>query len=100
MAEITKMLTLSTAHIRPETANLLETEPETNHMCLSVYQKLADGESCGWFIYLGRPGTARHIPADLHACMRLARSNDCGILCLDRDGPEDASLTDYSGEWG
>lgn len=41
--DIAKILTLSTAHIKPETATMLDNEPNTNNLNLSVYNKAGYG---------------------------------------------------------
>lgn len=93
--EVSRMLTLSSGHISEEAANMLDSEPDTNHMGLSVYGKSSDGgESYGWFIYL--PGeTPAAVPDCLKRCIETARSLGCGILCLDPDGPEYPGLETY-----
>lgn len=45
---ITKMLTISTAHITRETEKKLRVESYSNNMCLSVYDK----EGYGYWIYI------------------------------------------------
>lgn len=98
MLEITKMLTLSTAHISESTSEWLSLEPETNHLGLSVYEKTGSGESYGWFIYLTKGAeSGKNIPDDLKRCMQLARDMDAGVLCLDCDGPVLDYLPQY--EW-
>lgn len=81
--EITRCLTISTAHITKETERVLSGNSYTNELCLSVYDK-AD---YGWWICIDDddidPDT---IPADLLACIRLAHANKCEWLCLDCDG--------------
>ena len=91
--EITKMLTLSTAHITKDTAKLLEVEPNTDEMQLCVYNK-AD---FGWFIYVNDFLEDRGIPDDLYKCLELAKENDCNWLCLDCDGDVVDELEVY--EW-
>ena len=93
--EITKMLTLSTAHIDRDTAQALDEEPELDALGLSVYDKSAgEGESYGWFIYL--PEEIRpDIPECLRAALERAKELGCGVLCLDHDGPEDPGLETY-----
>lgn len=41
--DIAKILTLSTAHIKPETATMLDNEPNTDTLNLSVYNKAGYG---------------------------------------------------------
>jgi len=91
--EITKMLTISTAHITKETADLLNIEPDNDNMQLSVYNK-AD---FGWFIYVNIDLDNRNIPDDLRRCLDLAKDNDCNWLCLDCDGEVVDGLDVY--EW-
>ena len=91
--EITKMLTLSTAHITEDTNRLLIIEPYTDGMQLSVFTK-AD---FGWFIYVNDDLENRSIPDDLKACLELAKENGCKWLCLDCDGDTVDELEEY--EW-
>lgn len=97
-AEITKMMTLSTAHIRYGTAQALDVEPDTNALGLSVYPKTCGGESVGWFIYLP-DGMPDGFPEDLADVIRYARKEGCHVLCLDADGPESPSLISYQDTW-
>lgn len=104
MLEITKMLTLSTAHIRPETGKALEIEADTNDMGLTVYDKGGSGETYGWFIMLTQDATEEYrkaanenkLPRDLYNCIALALDMDCEILCLDCDGPVMPYLTQHT----
>lgn len=91
--EITKMLTISTAHITEETARLLELEPDNDNMQLIVYNK-AD---FGWFIYVNEYLENRDIPDDLRKCLELAKENDCKWLCLECDTDVVDGLDEY--EW-
>lgn len=101
--EICKMLTLSTAHIKPYTAELLMTEFATSEWeGLTVYDKsYITPDSYGWFIYirdqLPDDEADSSIPADLLACVELALKHGCTVLCLDRDGSTTALLPEY--EW-
>lgn len=103
--ELTTMLTISTAHIRQETAQLLALESEKNdNIELPVVYKKGD---FGYFIHVDEdylveddegvmiPAYAE-VPDDLHACILLALENHCGWLCIDRDGSE-VDLPTY--EW-
>lgn len=96
--EITKMMTLSTGHVKYNTAQMLDAEPDANALGLSVYPKTCDGESVGWFIYL--PETIQNgVPEDLTRAIRYAMCEGCGVLCLDADGPESPSLQSYQDTW-
>jgi len=80
------VLTLSTGHIRRETAKALENEAKCNNneIPLVVYEK---GEY-GWFINVPDDFDYEEIelPSDLKRCIDLAKENSCDWLCLDRDG--------------
>ena len=94
--EISKILTLSTAHITESVSEALDNDPNTNELGLTVYKK-AD---YGWFIYIPEDydKTAKEgLPECLKACIDLALKNDCNILCLDCDGEEEPTLPTY--EW-
>lgn len=95
--EITKMLTLSTAHIKESTSFFLTDASFTQH-CPNfvVFNK---GEY-GFWVYIPDDFMQDDTftgPEDLLACMQLAKENDCIWLCLDRDGPEEPELPTY--EW-
>ena len=91
--DIAKILTLSTAHIKPETATMLDNEPNTDNLGLSVYDKAR----YGWFIYIDSviDDTLNHLPEDLKACIAFAKKQKCEWLCLDADGEEIEKLTIY-----
>ena len=92
--DITKVLTISTAHITEETDRKLQDESEVNNMCISVYDK----SDYGYWIYIDpydRLMCNENIPADLLNCIKLARRNDCQWLCLDCDGEVVPELPTY-----
>ena len=92
--DITKVLTISTAHITEETDRKLQDESEVNNMCISVYDKA----EYGYWIYVDPfDGLMCHknIPEDLLNCIKLARRNDCQWLCLDCDGEVVSELPTY-----
>ena len=89
--EISKMLTISTAHIRKDTAEFIENVCRDNTLSkLIVYDKTARYNGCseeyGWFIYCNVALPDLNVPEDLLKVMCFARDNDCAWLCLDRDG--------------
>lgn len=91
--EISKMLTLSTAHIKKSTADFLNDSDGTG---LISYMK----KEFGWFIYLNTEyikEIASSIPEDLERVIKFAQDNDCLWLCLDRDGNLIKELPAY--EW-
>lgn len=87
--EIAKMLTLSTAHIKKETAEFLN-NPNSD---LIVFAK---GEY-GWFISGEwiQEELIPDIPEDLIKIVHLAQENECLWICLDRDGEEIEGLPVY-----
>ena len=95
--EISKMLTISTAHIHPYHVKFLDTEARNIRADIVVYEKA----KYGWFIYTGEVMFAEwrisHVPFSIKDCMTLARNNGCDWLCLDRDGELVDDLPEY--EW-
>lgn len=89
--EIAQMLTLSTAHIKEETADFLDNED----YALVVYPK----SEYGWFILADLDSLSEEelslIPNDLMAVIQFAKENGCSWLCLDRDGSEIEQLPVY-----
>ena len=76
--EINKVITLSTAHIRPETEKALAED----NVGVTVFPK---GEY-GYFIYLhGWQQYGSKDPEDLKQCIRFAENYGCELLCIDRD---------------
>ncbi len=104
--EITKMITLSTAHVKKQTMDLLQdvvdfqpnlvSETHPLHR-LTVYEKA----EYGFFIYNPlEPGTfdpeeKMNFSEDLMEIFNLANKNDCGLICLDGDGPVTPELKFY-----
>lgn len=95
--DITKCLTVSSVHVTQETIELLSQEAQSKTLdyplCLSVYEKA----EYGFWIHVPREDRAfaPSLPADLKACLMLAREHDCQWLCLDRDGEEVSMLPTY-----
>ena len=85
---IDKFLTLSTAHIKKDTAKALDKECnwENGGMGLCAYKK----RSFGWWISIPDEADledlSETVPQDLMECLRLANAYGCSLLCLDRDG--------------
>lgn len=92
--EISRMLTLSTAHITEETAIGLTAAAKNmdSSIDLCVYEK---GEY-GFLIHI--PDEEYEAPSDLRDCIELADNNHCQWLCLDRDGDVTEKLHVYA--WG
>lgn len=91
--EIDRMLTLSTAHISPETVKKLRNNPETDELCMTVYPKAG----FGWYVYFsGLPqSTIARLPEDLKVCITAAQNMDCAVLCFDCDASPLAYLPVY-----
>ena len=91
--DITKCITVSTAHVSEDTIGKLKQEPVTNKFCLAVYEK---GEFGFWIYIPEYIWDMKHsLPEDLYRCMALAKEHNCEWLCLDRDGEEVAVLPTY-----
>ncbi len=90
--EIHKILTLSTTHISKKTADSLNM---LNNEDLILYKK----DEFGWFIYIIDGDSERindkSIPDDLAAIIKLAKSKECEIICLDRDACKVDGLFTY-----
>lgn len=86
--EITKMLTVSTAHISEGTAKLLDKEVEADSLGINVYRK---GEY-GWFIGVSADlsqclnSCENEVPDELEKLIIFAADLGCDMLCIDRDG--------------
>jgi hypothetical protein len=79
--EISKVLTLSTAHIRQLNVRWLEQwSKHDSNAPLIVYAK--DG---GWFI--DTTAWSGYITPELRQLLSLARRHGCAWLVLDKDGP-------------
>ena len=95
--EISKMLTISTAHIHPYHVSFLDDEVRYGKTSLIVYEK----SEYGWFVYTGEimfeEWRQSEIPSSIKDCMMFARNNGCQWLCLDRDGGIVDALPEY--EW-
>lgn len=77
---ISKMLTLSTAHLKPETRDFLIFESIKAYYGLSVYSN-----EYGFFVYVDTDNDSKNIPCDLSDCLQLAKENDCEWIKFDRD---------------
>jgi hypothetical protein len=98
--EITKILTVSIAHITKETAKFIDKVCKDNKLSnLIVYNKSAKYDDCeeqyGWFIYCNVDLPDLKVPEDLLKVMCFARDNDCNWLCLDRDAEVIDDLEEY-----
>lgn len=90
------MLSLSTAHIKAETAKRMENE---GFECLAVFEK----GPYGFFVPVPdlsmlHEDSCFHdeLPEDLFACIKFAASQDCCWLMLDRDYEAVSGLPTYN----
>lgn len=94
--EISKMLTISTAHITEETNKILENPHNT--LPLVTYNK----DGYGWFVYIPEKDFAhdvkiiKKLPDDLAILFMFARCHEINIICLDSDGDEINNLPVYN----
>lgn len=92
MTDIVKMITVSSAHIRPETAMFLNRESGCGNTGLAIYLK----GIYGWYIYLPTKRTIEdevayfgekgEIPKELNNLLNYAADMGCEVLCIDADG--------------
>lgn len=98
--EITKMMTISTAHISEKTRELLSTD--SDQLELTVYPK----GDVGWFVYVPNVIETFNdskiqgalLPNDLRDCLKLASEQACSIICFDRDAEPILCLEKYDYE--
>jgi hypothetical protein len=94
--EVTKMLTLSTAHITEQTARALDNEPDSDKLNLCVYPK----SEFGWYIAItdniDEIINDKGMPEDLADAIRLTKDLDCKTLCFDCDCEPLSYLKTYS----
>ena len=94
--DIAKLITISSRHIEENVSYILDAEPNTNKMGLSVYPK----SDYGWFIYipehLSDKENRHNIPKSLSDCIDFTIANKCEWLCIDCDGPEYDDLPKYN----
>ena len=89
---ITKMVTISTAHISEKTAHLLDVEAQENNLEICVYNK-AD---FGWYIIIDDEIKRNtDLPKDLYKAVQFASDIECQTLCLDCDGTVIGFLDKY-----
>lgn len=102
--EITRMLTLSTAHVTEEVCNALHHASRPHHsrgttnIPFVVYEK----SEYGYFIYITKDimedtFALEKCPSVLLDVAKFAFEQGCELLCLDRDCPPLTELKTY--EW-
>lgn len=101
MSDIIKpMLCLSTAHLKPETFQLLANDEIE---CCIFYQKVdcSTGECYGGWLYISDCGSSDSIDQheDLKALVDYCDSKDIEWVMFDADEDENANLPVYNEEW-
>ena len=98
--EISRLVTISTAHIKKSTIDFLngECDRETAKTGIPVFKKTMYEESYGWFIYTDSLSFCdrKELPDDLIDCIEFANDYQASVLCLDSDGPIMPQLTNYT----
>lgn len=105
--EISKILTISTAHISAETERRLRRTTSDGLFDFDMPVAYEKGEY-GYWIHVPESfpfleGSDEEcdipcIPEDLWNCMKLAKNEGCSWLCLDRDGDVLDELPEYNWE--
>lgn len=88
---ISKLLTLSTAHLKPVTRDFLVLESIKGYYGLSVYTN-----EYGFFVYVDAE-EPKNIPCDLSDCLQLAKEYGCEWIKFDRDEVPIDKLKVYEG---
>lgn len=88
--EISKMLTVSTAHLTKEDVRYLELAGSTDYGDLTVYEKRFHSvyyESLyGWFVYVPDDLNEIDVSENLKHILAFAKSHECDWMCFDEDG--------------
>ena len=96
---ISKMLTLSTIHIKPQTykdldESVMQPKYKEPVIDLVIYNKC----NFGFFICIAdweNDIDQETVPKDLKDCIEYARECDCDWLCFDSDGEIESDLLVY-----
>lgn len=99
--EVSKMLTVSTAHVTESTFEALMSDSTQNEIGLPIYSKSTpdNGENFGLYVYITEDCLDwDHMPGDLKPLIKLSQKTGCSVLCLDSDGPEVKGLPVYDWE--
>lgn len=99
--EIDRTLVLSTAHVHPETAHILDGEDPHKQ----IDGHVADWGCYGWVVWCGGQTVPKieldaemlYMPADLHRVVMFARDNNCQYVRFDCDADEIDGLPTW--EW-
>ena len=92
--EISKMITLSTAHLSPDTMDKLDADYSSVPPCFKK-------DKFGYFVLSNKDvmedcGDDEYFPKDLKQCVEFARLHDCDWIMFDGDADEVEELDVYS----
>lgn len=94
-------LVLSTGHVSAETARTLDYWAGNNAGATKTpLHPVFNKGAYGWWVYVGEDDAGpdgADLPADLRACLALARQIKCEWIMFDRDAPAIDRLPTY--EW-
>lgn len=96
--EVSKILTLSTAHLSRETRENMSRDTFNNEVEPTIYPKTLFGINYGWFVYFNNSDETRmhDLPDDLKAAIRFAGSiKNCDVICFDADAKPIKQLPTY-----
>ena len=100
--EISKLLTLSTAHLTRETREKMDNPEFIDEVLPAIYPKTVLGTTYGWFVYTTRcagqdedEDNLENLPEDLKAAIDLANSLSCSVVCFDADADPVPNLKTY-----
>ena len=88
MLEIAKYICLSTTHLSPELANMMESGSDRLTMTIRVFEE-------GFWVSTYADETRIVGDGSLHDCIAFARKHHCAYILFDRDGPVVEALTKY-----
>ena len=90
--EISRMWTLSTAHITKETDRWLTEQSKEPTVGLSVYEKTG-----GHFVYVPNDldYEEMNLPEDIETIIAFAIGCEINLICLDSDGPIEKMFLTY-----
>ena len=87
--EFGRYIVLSTAHVRVETARLLDEWAKLP----AAEQPLAIASTqYGWFVSTRETVEKAGLPAEILGVLAFGRAHDCAYVLFDCDGPEEALL--------
>lgn len=91
--DMDRLLTLSTAHIKEETAAYLDSEADEDTGTGPIpIEKM----NYGWLVYVSDYKNMDDVPVDLINCISYAEAVGADVICFDGDGPQVEELPSYT----